>query len=65
MQALRGTHRTAPQGSSAAGLTCGAAYGSEGFLSGGLFAIQKFQMPQKTGSISAGLWYDIFQKDKD
>ncbi len=32
-----------------------ASYGFEGFLLGGLFATQKFQIPQKMGSISAGL----------
>ena len=55
MQALWGTYRTTPQGDSAAKLTCRKSYGSEGFLSGGLFAVHKFQIRQKTGSISAGL----------
>ena len=52
---LWGSHRTTPQGDSAAELTCRKLYGSEGFLSGGLFAVHKFQIRQKTGSISAGL----------
>ena len=55
MQALRGTYRITPQSHSAAELIRRASYGFEGFLLGGLFAIQKFQIPQKMGSISAGL----------
>ncbi len=55
MQALRGTYHTTPQGDADAELIRQASYGSEDFLPGGLFAMQKFQIPQKMCSIPAGL----------